>query len=369
MLGTTSCSADVAFDDNSCFPLSEITIGLAAGTYFLSVEGYGVSCGDYTLDIFEEIPPPDPCLDNVYVNHTFPIAAAMASQCDPVYPFQAGCADDFILSANATIDQVVTWIGFWAGPQDPANITGVNVVFYADNNGVPGGRPMGADPACGYQADIPGGLISVQQATTYSTVAEPSGLYQLIADIAPVSLTAGTTYWVEVSPVMETSIGGQSGWAPSDMFTGNSGVQIFPEVGFPEWGPPDSVNIDFAFCLHGTTGGGCDYIIGDINGNGAANGIDVVYGVNYFKGGFAPPDSCNCPPAVFPFYAAGDVNANCNFNGIDITFFVNFLKGTVPALLSCPTCPPEALLETVAPAVMPIKTPVLKSNMENRQSD
>jgi hypothetical protein len=91
-------------------------------------------------------------------------------------------------------------------------------------------------------------------------------------------------------------------------------------------------------------GGNCDYMPGDINNNGAANGIDVVFGVNYFKGSGTPPINCGSPvgpcPQASPFYAAGDVNGNCAFNGIDITFFVNYLKGIVPALLNCPTCPP-----------------------------
>ncbi len=87
-------------------------------------------------------------------------------------------------------------------------------------------------------------------------------------------------------------------------------------------------------------GGGCAYLPGDINGNGAANGIDVVYGVNYFKGSTPPPVICGMCPQTQPFYAAGDVNGNCAFNGIDISFFVNYLKGVVPALLNCPSCPP-----------------------------
>ncbi len=89
---------------------------------------------------------------------------------------------------------------------------------------------------------------------------------------------------------------------------------------------------------------GCVYIPGDFNFNGAPNGIDVVYGVNYFKGGSAPPVDCGYPvgpcPQPSPFYAAMDVNGNCAVNGIDITFFVNFLKGIQPALLYCPSCPP-----------------------------
>jgi len=96
-----------------------------------------------------------------------------------------------------------------------------------------------------------------------------------------------------------------------------------------------------------TASSGCAYVPGDINGNGSANGIDVTYGVGYFKGGSAPPIDCGSPvgpcPQGSPFYAGGDVNGNCAFNGIDITFFVSYLKGGQPALLFCPSCSPAAI--------------------------
>jgi hypothetical protein len=85
--------------------------------------------------------------------------------------------------------------------------------------------------------------------------------------------------------------------------------------------------------------GGCSYQIGDINGNGTTNGIDVTYGVGFFKGGPPPPVSCPTCPETNPFYAAGDVNGNCVFNGIDITYFVAYLKGGA-TLRICPDCPP-----------------------------
>jgi hypothetical protein len=89
---------------------------------------------------------------------------------------------------------------------------------------------------------------------------------------------------------------------------------------------------------------GCLYLRGDINGNGQTNGIDVTYGVGFFKGGLVPPNNCGAPvgpcPQVSPFYAAGDVNGSCVFNGIDITFFVSYLRGQEPGLLNCPSCPP-----------------------------
>jgi hypothetical protein len=87
----------------------------------------------------------------------------------------------------------------------------------------------------------------------------------------------------------------------------------------------------------------CSYVPGDINDTGEANGVDVTYAVNYFKGyGPPPPLVClNCPGPQMELFAAGDVNANCQFNGVDITLYVNFLKSQGPPLGFCPLCPPS----------------------------
>ena len=61
------------------------------------------------------------------------------------------------------------------------------------------------------------------------------------------------------------------------------------------------------------------FIPGDANGSGDVNGIDVVFLVNYLKGG----------PAPFPILS-GDCNGDCHANGIDVVYLVNFLKGGSP---------------------------------------
>jgi hypothetical protein len=88
----------------------------------------------------------------------------------------------------------------------------------------------------------------------------------------------------------------------------------------------------------------CPYVPGDINSNGQVNGIDILYFINWVRGGPPPPDSCDCPPMPFPFYAAADVNGNCAVNGIDVTYLVSYLKGGAP-IRFCNLCPPEALTE------------------------
>jgi hypothetical protein len=82
----------------------------------------------------------------------------------------------------------------------------------------------------------------------------------------------------------------------------------------------------------------CDYAVGDVNNNGTFNGIDVTYGVGYFKGGNPPPYSCECTPGN-TWFVAGDVNGNCSFNGIDITYMVSYFKGGA-APVPCPSCAP-----------------------------
>jgi hypothetical protein len=82
----------------------------------------------------------------------------------------------------------------------------------------------------------------------------------------------------------------------------------------------------------------CDYTLADINSSGWLNGIDVTYGVAYFKGGPPPPYSCECTPDS-TWYVAGDANGSCSFNGLDINYLVSYFKGG-PLPLPCPDCPP-----------------------------
>ncbi len=85
-------------------------------------------------------------------------------------------------------------------------------------------------------------------------------------------------------------------------------------------------------------GGGCVYVVGDINGDGTTNGLDVVYLVNFLKGGPPPPDICDCPPHG-DFMVTVDVNGSCSINGLDVTYLVGYFKGG-PNLIPCADCPP-----------------------------
>jgi len=82
---------------------------------------------------------------------------------------------------------------------------------------------------------------------------------------------------------------------------------------------------------------GCDYIPGDVNGSASYNGLDITFGVSFFKGG-NPPLCPECPLCPDWFYC-GDVNGSCDYNGLDITYGVAYFKGG-PDPVPCADCPP-----------------------------
>lgn len=107
--------------------------------------------------------------------------------------------------------------------------------------------------------------------------------------------------------------------------------------------------------------GGCDYIVGDVNGSDNYNGLDITYGVSYFKGGsdpICPYGSCPIPPCDAFFYC-GDVNASCSYNGLDITYGVSYFKGGAGPM-PCGDCPPGGLIVTSAPGEI-IKSPAVSN--------
>jgi PKD repeat protein len=61
------------------------------------------------------------------------------------------------------------------------------------------------------------------------------------------------------------------------------------------------------------------FIRGDANGSGTLNGVDVIFLVNYLKGGPAPDP-----------LESGDANGNNQVNGLDVVYLINYFKGGPP---------------------------------------
>jgi hypothetical protein len=151
----------------------------------------------------------------------------------------------------------------------------------------------------------------------------------IIVMIALASLASAQNYQIDWHVI--GSGGGESG---SSNYTANGTIG----QPFTEQSSSSNYIIESGFWVGSPIGGGCDYVVGDANSSGTFNGLDVTYGVAYFKGGPPPPFICECPPHG-TWYVSGDVNASCSYNGLDITYAVSYFKGG-PSPNPCAACPP-----------------------------
>ena len=348
-------SNPVACDDDGCGnSLSEIS-GLVVrpgNTYYIVVDGYDNAEGDYSLSIIYasictvEIPP----------NSTL----EGEPDCGPGYQdhYNGGCYSVPPVFSSIEFGQ---WLCGRTGTFDDV---------WVDNDWYSFTLTSFSNINCKLVADIP------VMMTLFDVGSGNCQDYQIIqsanaeaCDTARVgAILQPGNYWLLIRPTFWSGypcpkdycllIDTQTPWLSVDMNEG--------ELAGDDPPLPITVHMDAANLLEGSYSGsltiysndhntpeltvpvefdvveGCHYIPGDINGNGYANGIDVTYGVTYFKGGNLPPVDC-VPPCIGvpdPFFAAGDVNGNCQFNGIDITYFVAYLKGLQPMIQWCEDCPP-----------------------------
>ncbi len=316
----------IACNDDACstpyFPqgyVSQIVdLSLLSGaTYFFVVDGYGECAGNYTFDISVGGPCGEanlPFFNGMPDDEGFLPAMRLVDADN-----NSWVIDDMVFEHPVNIWAFHWFVACeapyaWAGTAD--------LIVLADNEGAP--------------ADTLGMMQSVP-VTREATGRSPLGRAEYIYSIGNlhVNLLPGS-YWLGLRPTGYD--GFRSYWSTSQGQGGHVYVDYPPD--HPAWTPGSQVfgaDYDVAFCASGAFA--CDYVIGDLNNSGMADGMDVVYGVNFMKGGAAPPDSCDCPPLTYPFYAAGDANGNCAFNGIDLTYFVAYLKGLQESLRGCYRCP------------------------------
>jgi hypothetical protein len=314
-LGSSICESDLGWNSNGCGQHAKLPIyNLAPGVYYLTVGSQRGSCGDYTLDIYRE---PFPCENSYNTNGDANLSGGIESYRSD--NFEKFGADDFSLTENVTLDS----IKFICATPTAFNFSSfADYLIMNDSNGVPG--------AVLYEGT---GVASSRKATGLQYNQYDVYAYQI--GNLNIELSAGT-YFLAFRPV-EARSSAPNYWLSTDEQNGS--MAYYKTDDDNEWAL-SAINSDLAFCLFATVQPppSCTYLLGDINGNGAANGIDVTYGVSYFKGGNVPPISCDCGVSGILF-AAGDVNGNCVFNGIDITYYVGYLKGGA-GLHPCANCPP-----------------------------
>jgi len=172
-------------------------------------------------------------------------SAALASQLEPVYPFNAQVADDFILTDDYEITSFTFWGNFWGGTAfDPVDF---NVYFYADDGS--GTQPTGAG--------MPNPETTALAA--YDVLGVPGipdgGQLKYTAPISPAfPAAAGTQYWIVAQA--EFVFPPQWGWCHNGANPDNlaTSLQGFPLLALPYW--TDHGYGDVAFYLEGEPSGG-----------------------------------------------------------------------------------------------------------------
>ena len=280
---------------------------------------------------------------------------APASQKDPVFPFFAEAADDFVLPGIGSNDCEISQVRFWVSQGvDPVDSwTGLKITIYEDVGVLIGeGNPpvTPADPHCplskgpsGYPVPLAlpdrvhnacdtAGIgvvcemkISVNQITSQLINLPCTGLtWEVLATELngfACRLQKNRKYWIAIAPEMDIAAFGQSFWMLSDVpgGTGHQAQQIFEGFGIDAWTPiagnagdpvpagcagvpPPGTHQDLAFQITATKP--CPE---DVNGDGTVNVLDLI-------------DLLLCfgQPAVPPCDTGQDVKRDGTVNVLDL---------------------------------------------------
>jgi hypothetical protein len=183
-------------------------------------------------------------------------------------------------------------------------------------------------------------LIQGQTLNRYLTI-DNNGTADLMLELEAVELNFPIILnnWLFISPAADTISPGDSLIATvtldaTTVSQGDYTGEINITSNDPDT-PAGTVPVNLTIIASGPQ---CDYVVGDANSSGGYDGLDITFSVNYFKGGTAPPYSCECTPGN-SWHVSGDVNGSCTYNGLDVTYGVAYFKGG-PGPVPCADCPP-----------------------------
>jgi MYXO-CTERM domain-containing protein len=177
-----------------------------------------------------------------------------ASQLDPVYPFYAAAADDFIFSSAdfpGSNTMTVTGVHWWGVSFNPGGVPAIasfRIVFWADAGGVPaGGTPVGNPP------DESQAIAVYEVAGNGSQVPDLFGgpnNFEYDLDLpTPLELAKDTPYWIQIQPTL--TFPPQWAWQATTGVSGSPAVQGFDILNLPFWTPAGAGSTDLAFNLRG----------------------------------------------------------------------------------------------------------------------
>ncbi len=312
-LGINSVHLEIASEKTSQEPLGACCLdGQCVGdTVQISCEfqggiwHVGASCGADPA-----LPPPVCDQATCQFNNGLPLddGGAPVSQFAPDGLFGVGAADDFILRAPpgfpCRINLVQAWVTHSVTGVEPGtDYMGVNVTIYADSEPKgPAGQP---EDDGSHTPDYLGGIVYTQMITTQAIAVTPLSAsctldhWQLDIPV-DIMLQKNTKYWLEVQPVMDSSIG-QVLWLLSENNNDHPAQQIAREFGVTNWQvipgntdacpdatPPAGTRTNLAFHLFG------EEILAPPN-NDCANSIPVGDGVMPFSNVGATTDGGDDP--------------------------------------------------------------------------
>jgi hypothetical protein len=194
----------------------------------------------------------------------------LSSQLDVEYPFNSQCADDFQFTQAMDVNQVHWWGQFWNGGGYP-NPCEFNIIFYADDGGVPTGAGMD-DPTSTALAVYNFPAVT---GTLYGTDA-----YEYDVDLDPAFVADdGVKYWVAIQAVVTFSSAGQYGWSTNGANPDQLSfpVQGFPLLGTPYWTPTTYGDHAFQLGGHEHQGGQYPWPPGTYPIAGVIQNLGIVY--------------------------------------------------------------------------------------------
>jgi len=138
-VGTAPCTGNLGHDDDSCGAQSYLELTLAAGDYYLAVEGYD-ACGDYVLSVYES-----PDLPQLQCS---PDALFAQPAHSPTEDWVAHASDEesgYVVYENYSVGEPISQISWWGlsvmwvegwQPCDPTGMT-FQIAFHPDGDGEP----------------------------------------------------------------------------------------------------------------------------------------------------------------------------------------------------------------------------------------
>ncbi len=225
---------------------------------------------------------------------------------------------------NGNFDGPISWSIDWTAPADPPD----QVIFYASGNAANGNNNTSGDY-----------IYTTSFATSLPTFDIQVDIGDFFFSPQTIQIDPGQTVrWVNTSMgISHSSTSDDAFWDSGLISPGGHFDYTFSDAGTFGYHCTPHPSM-MATVEVGGGAGGCQYAVGDVNGSGGFNGLDVTYGVSYLKGGNPPTYECECVPGN-TWFVTGDVNGSCTYNGLDITYGVSYLKGG-SGLTPCADCPP-----------------------------